>query len=383
MIIIKKYLMILLLILLALTGCNSKKNIETVVANSTAPTTERELSTQPVTEASTEQVTTKEVETEITTETTETTTKETETTTKTVETTTKPVETTTKPIETTTKPVETTTETMTEDNTEIIDNTESEDSTEINTIAEETTNPTVNNTNYGNISSNESNKSISWSFQRNKDHSRVVGYNQGVDIKKFDAYYIGDSSRNVIYLTFDEGYEYGYTPSILDTLKDNNVKATFFLTKAFMKSEPELTKRMAREGHIVANHTVNHPNMPDLSDEEIKYEIEETARYYKELTGYEMDKFIRPPAGVFSARTLDITKQLGYKTIFWSLAYLDWDVNNQPGKDVAYQHVMDNYHNGGIFLLHAVSKSNTEALDDMLKSLKDKGYSFGSLYDLN
>lgn len=233
-----------------------------------------------------------------------------------------------------------------------------------------------------NVASSADNKKIAWSFKRNKDHSKVVGYNQGVDLSKYDAYYIGDTSQKIIYLTFDEGYEYGFTPKILDVLKDNNVHAAFFVTKPFMESEPELTKRMAQEGHVVANHSVTHPSMPSKSDTEVKYELEETARYYKEITGFEMDRFFRPPMGEFSVRTLDITKQLGYKTIFWSLAYLDYDVKNQPGKEAAYKHVMDNYHDGGIFLLHAVSQSNTEALDDILKALKADGYSFASLYDL-
>lgn len=165
-------------------------------------------------------------------------------------------------------------------------------------------------------------------------------------------------------------------------MKANDVKAAFFLTGDFIKRESDLCKRMVEEGHIVGNHSVNHPSMQDLSDEEIVYEIEENAKSFKESTGYEMDKFFRPPKGEFSARVLDIAKQLNYKTIFWSLAYVDWNVDNQPGKEAAYKHVMDNYHNGGIFLLHAVSQSNAEALDDIIKSLKAEGYTFASLEDL-
>lgn len=234
-----------------------------------------------------------------------------------------------------------------------------------------------------NITSNEDNTKISWSFKRNQEHKPVIGYNEGVDLEKFNSCYLGDTSKKEIYLTFDEGYEYGYSASILDTLKANNVKATFFLTKDFIETEPELCKRMAQEGHTVGNHSVTHPSFPSLTDEELVYEIEETARYYKEVTGYEMDKFLRPPKGEFSARTLDITKQLNYKTIFWSLAYVDWNVDNQPGKEAAYKHVMDNYHNGGIFLLHAVSQSNAKALDDIIKSLKSEGYTLLPLNDLH
>jgi peptidoglycan-N-acetylmuramic acid deacetylase len=313
-IIIKKRIVILLLVALSLTGCDSKKNIETAVANTTQASTQ--ATTQPTTQATT-QATTKE-----STQTTQATTKAYE------------------------KPT-----------------------ADTYIVPEK-------------VQSSGDNKKIAWSFKRNTDHSKVIGYNQGVDLSKYDAYYIGDTSKKVIYLTFDEGYENGYTPTILDVLKQNDVHAAFFVTKPFMESEPELTKRMVDEGHVVANHTVTHPSMPTLTDEQVKYELEDNANYYKKITGKEMDRFVRPPKGEFSVRTLDISKQLGYKTIFWSLAYLDYDTNNQPGKAAAYKHVMDNYHDGGLFLLHAVSQSNTEALDDMIKSLKEKGYSFASLYDL-
>ena len=139
---------------------------------------------------------------------------------------------------------------------------------------------------------------------------------------------------------------------------------------------------MKQEGHIVGNHTVTHPSMPSLTDDEVIYEIEETAKYFEEVTGYTMDPFIRPPMGEYSERTLYLTRKLGYRTIFWSLNYKDWDVNNQPGAEYAYNHVMENYHPGAIPLLHAVSESNTEALDDIIKALKEQGYRFGNLYEV-
>ncbi len=245
---------------------------------------------------------------------------------------------------------------------------------------EETTAASVSEAVY--IWSDKSNKNIEWSFKRNSTHEPTLGYNQNVNLSLYNAYHLGDTSEKIIYLTFDEGYEYGFTPSILDTLKENDVKACFFLTKTFIKSHPELAKRMKEEGHVVGNHTVSHPIMTSKNDEDLISEIVDNEKYYKEMTGYDMDKFLRPPTGAFSERTLDITNQLGYKTIFWSLAYYDYDVNNQPGKEYSYQHVMNNYHPGGIFLLHAVSQSNTEALDDIIKSLKAEGYVFKSLYDL-
>jgi peptidoglycan-N-acetylmuramic acid deacetylase len=226
-----------------------------------------------------------------------------------------------------------------------------------------------------------SNTAYSWSFKRNKDHVKPLAYNK-IDIQQYAGYYVINTDEKVIYLTFDAGYENGYTPSILDTLKDNDVQAAFFVTKPYIVNNVELAKRMKEEGHIVANHSVNHEEMHTLSDEVAIYEIEETARYYEEATGYKMDNFFRPPKGEYSERTLYITKKLGYRTIFWSMAYGDWDRNDQPGKEAAYKHLMDNYHPGMISLLHAVSSSNAEALDDIIKSLKEKGYRFGNLYEV-
>ena len=223
---------------------------------------------------------------------------------------------------------------------------------------------------------------IGWSFRRNSDHSPVVGYNEGVDIAFFDAFYIVPTDQKVMYLTFDEGYENGYTESILNTLRDNSVHAAFFVTEAYIRQNPELTKRMKDEGHVVANHSVNHPSMPTLDYETAVAEIQGTAASLEEHTGHKMDLFFRPPMGEFSEQSLYITRQQGYKTIFWSMAYQDWYVDNQPGADVAYEHVTDNAHPGAVILLHAVSESNAEALDSILKDLKSEGYRFGSLYEI-
>lgn len=226
-----------------------------------------------------------------------------------------------------------------------------------------------------------SNVKKSWSFKRNSDHIPILAYID-FDISKYDGYYLGNTDEKIIYLTFDNGYENGYTPTILDILKENDVKAIFFVTKPYIKNEPELVKRMKEEGHLVGNHSVTHPSFPEISDEQIAKEILDTANYMEEITGYKMDHFFRTPKGEYSERTLKLTKDLGYKSIFWSLAYADWDVNEQPGKQYAYDHVITNIHPGAIPLLHAVSQSNTEALDDIIKEIKEEGYSFGSLYDL-
>jgi len=159
-------------------------------------------------------------------------------------------------------------------------------------------------------------------------------------------------------------------------LKANDVKAVFFITGHYIQTHPELVKRMREEGHMVGNHTWNHPDMSTLSTEELEEEVKSLEKAFYDLTGTEMDKYLRPPMGRFSAASLYDTYNLGYSTVFWSMAFKDWDPNNQPGAEVSYQHVMDNIHPGAIILLHAVSESNTKALDRILNSLKQQGYQF-------
>ena len=221
----------------------------------------------------------------------------------------------------------------------------------------------------------------SWWFSRNQTNTPPTAQ-QDINIMQYDAYYLGDTDNKVIYLTFDEGYENGYTSQILDTLKEYNIKAAFFVTKSYIESEPELVKRMVEEGHVVGNHSTTHPDMTTKTDEEILWELESCAQAFQEVTGTEMPRFFRPPEGVYSIRTLEKTQQAGYKTIFWSYAYQDWDVNNQPGKQAAYDMAVNNCHNGAIMLLHAVSQSNTEALADIITTYQQNGYTFASLYDL-
>lgn len=220
-----------------------------------------------------------------------------------------------------------------------------------------------------------------WYFNPNDKHVPPTA-SEKVNIDLYNAHYLGDTTQKIIYLTFDEGYENGFSSKILDVLKEKNVKAAFFVTKPYIQKNTELIKRMAQEGHIVGNHSVKHLSFPDLSDEQIKNELLETAEAYKEVTGMDMPKIVRPPMGEYSERTLAVTKNTGYKTIFWSFAYKDWLTDAQPGKDAAYNTVMSRYHNGAVMLLHAVSQSNTEALGDIIDSLREQGYSFGSLDDI-
>lgn len=221
-----------------------------------------------------------------------------------------------------------------------------------------------------------------WWLKRNEDHRQPEVSNK-IDLSKYNAYYAEPKCKEKkLYLTFDCGYENGFTPKILDILKKQKVVAAFFVTKPFIREEPKLVKRMKKEGHIVGNHTVHHKSMPTLSDRDNKQEIIDCAQYCKEVTGYEMDSFIRPPMGEYNERTLQLTKKMGYRTIFWSMAYVDFDVNKQPGKEYVIEHFQKYVHKGAIPLMHNVSQSNAEALDTVITNLKKDGYHFESLKKL-
>lgn len=222
-----------------------------------------------------------------------------------------------------------------------------------------------------------------WWLKRNENHQtpEVSDY---IDMSKYDAYYVNPKcKKKKIFLTFDCGYENGFTPKILDVLKKQKIVAAFFVTKPFIREGRELVRRMKKEGHIVGNHTVHHKSMPTLSDRDNKQEIIDCAEYCKEATGYEMDHFIRPPMGEYNEKTLKLTKSMGYKTIFWSMAYVDFDVNKQPGKQYVVEHFKKYTHNGAIPLMHNVSQSNAEALDEVITNLKKEGYQFESLKNLS
>ena len=189
---------------------------------------------------------------------------------------------------------------------------------------------------------------------------------------------LGKDTEKIIYLTFDEGYEAGYTPKILESLKNNDVKATFFITAHFVNTQPELVKQIIDEGHIVGNHTVNHKSMPTLSEEEIKKEVMELHTVIYQKFGYDM-KYIRPPKGEFSEKSIISTNNLGYKTVMWSFAYEDWNEDKQPNEESSKKKIIENLHNGEIMLLHGNSKTNTNILDSVIKEAKNMGYEFKSL----
>ncbi|MBQ1271897.1 MAG: polysaccharide deacetylase family protein [Clostridia bacterium] len=202
------------------------------------------------------------------------------------------------------------------------------------------------------------------------------------ELKQFNAYYMGNKDSKTIYLTFDAGYENGYTAQILDVLKKHEVPAAFFLVNHYLDTAPDLVKRMADEGHIVANHTASHPDMSEITDQnQLKEELEKVEARYKEITGQDMKKLYRPPQGKFSQTNLLQAKNLGYTTIFWSLAYADWNNAKQPNPQAALQKLNSRIHSGAIVLLHSTSKTNAEILDTLLTQWKEQEYTFGRLDD--
>jgi peptidoglycan-N-acetylmuramic acid deacetylase len=189
---------------------------------------------------------------------------------------------------------------------------------------------------------------------------------------KYDAIFMGQNEQN-IYLTFDEGYENGYTAQILDTLRDKQVSAVFFVTYDYVRSNPELIRRMIDEGHVVGNHSWSHPSMPDKTTDEVKAEITRLHDYVLDNFGYTMTLF-RPPMGEFSERTLAVTQSLGYKTVLWSFAYYDYDVNKQPTEQKAIDRITGAEHGGAVYLLHAVSATNTAVLGQVIDHMRQSGY---------
>ena len=227
------------------------------------------------------------------------------------------------------------------------------------------------------IAQNDNREIRSWGIRRNKDHKTPFADN-GVDdlLPKYNSYYLGDITKKKIYLTFDEGYENGYTGNILDTLKAKGVKAVFFITGPYLKDHKELVERMVKEGHSVGNHTVNHPSLPQISDDKVKSELRDLDyKFYEDFN--EHMKFFRAPKGEYSERTLKITNEMGYINLFWSLAYDDWYRDKVRGYEYAHKIVTDNLHNGAIILLHAVSKDNAEALPYIIDTARELGFEFG------
>lgn len=220
---------------------------------------------------------------------------------------------------------------------------------------------------------------IEWGIKRENNHKQPdLGKKNRELIEKYNGLSMGNNENKYIYLTFDLGYEAGYTENILNTLKENNVKATFFITAHYVNTASDIVQRMIAEGHIVGNHTVNHKSMPSLNEEQIKDELLNLHSVVYEKYGYEM-RYMRPPKGEYSEYSLDLTTKLGYIPVMWSFAYADWDEKKQPSYEDGINKIIENTHNGEIMLLHATSKTNMEILDTVIKKIKEIGYEFKSL----
>ena len=222
-----------------------------------------------------------------------------------------------------------------------------------------------------------------WGLSFPTEGQSPVGNATVEELAQYNAYYLGDTSQKVIYLTFDCGYENGYTASILDTLKKHNAPAAFFVVGNMIKSAPDLIRRMVAEGHIVGNHTYHHPDMSSISDQAaFQKELESLEALFQETTGQTMSKYYRPPQGKYNVENLRQAKALGYKTILWSLAYVDWYVDDQPTPEQAYSKLLPRIHDGAIVLLHSTSRTNAEILDELLTKWEEMGFSFASLDQL-
>ncbi|MCI8894395.1 MAG: delta-lactam-biosynthetic de-N-acetylase [Lachnospiraceae bacterium] len=222
----------------------------------------------------------------------------------------------------------------------------------------------------------------SWGLSFQEDGKPPVADVTAEEIAKYNAWYMQDCQEKVLYLTFDAGYENGNTPAILDALKKHNAPAAFFIVGHYLESSPDLVRRMIDEGHIVGNHSYHHPDMSKMSKEEFQKELGELESLYQETFGREMAKYYRPPQGKYSEKNLQIAKELGYQTIFWSLAYVDWDVDQQPTAEEAMDKLTRRVHPGAIVLLHSTSKTNGEILDQLLTKWEEMGYTFRSLEEL-
>ena len=223
----------------------------------------------------------------------------------------------------------------------------------------------------------------SWGLSFRTEGKAPVGNASAEALRRYDAVYLGNEAEQKIYLTFDAGYENGCTAQILDALKAHDAPAAFFVVGNYLETAPELVQRMADEGHLVGNHTWHHYDMSRIADEDtFRTELESVAEKYRALTGQAMKKFYRPPQGIYSEENLKMAQELGYKTLFWSLAYVDWNNDAQPTRETAFAKLLPRTHNGAVVLLHSTSKTNAEILGELIDKWKAMGYRFGTLEEL-
>lgn len=222
-----------------------------------------------------------------------------------------------------------------------------------------------------------------WGLSFQQEGAAPVGNASAEFLKTYHAYYVEETEEQVIYLTFDAGYENGYASQILDALKKHQAPATFFLVGNYLETCPDLVKRMVEEGHTVGNHTFHHPDMSQISSRDsFEKELTELETLFASTTGQTMTRFYRPPQGKYSEANLQMASEMGYTTFFWSLAYVDWYENDQPTREEAFEKLLGRIHPGAIVLLHLTSKTNAEIMDELLTKWEEMGYHFDSLEHL-
>ena len=223
----------------------------------------------------------------------------------------------------------------------------------------------------------------SWGLSFRKANAPPVADESAETLLAYDARYIGDTAGNTVYLTFDCGYENGNTAAILDVLRDHGAPAAFFVVGHYLETEPELVKRMAAEGHTVGNHTWSHPDMSKITDPaEFSRQLSQVVDKYQEITGEKMSPYYRPPQGLYSPESLKTAQSLGFRTVFWSLAYVDWKGDAQPEEQEAIDTLCRRIHGGAVVLLHNTSATNAKILDRVLTRWEEMGYTFGTLDQL-
>ena len=222
----------------------------------------------------------------------------------------------------------------------------------------------------------------SWGLSYQQEGAAPQGPLDAKTLEGLGGAYVGSAAEPVLYLTFDAGYENGCTARILDTLAKHDVQAAFFLVGHYIQTNADLVRRMAAEGHTVANHTMHHPDMSTKTGSDFEKELRDLETLYREVTGGELAKFYRPPQGVYSEENLQQARDMGYRTVFWSLAYADWDNQNQPSHETAMKKLTTRVHNGAVILLHSTSETNAQILDELLTAWEQMGYRFGTLEEL-
>ena len=223
----------------------------------------------------------------------------------------------------------------------------------------------------------------SWGLSFRQEGQPPLGSAGEEQLRRYGAAYLGDPEEKVLYLTFDAGYENGYTEKILDVLKKEQVPAAFFLVGHYIEKNADLVRRMVAEGHTVGNHTMHHPDMSAIGEKTaFARELQDLEDLYRRTTGEELPRYYRPPKGVYSEANLAMAQELGYKTVFWSLAYVDWQNDAQPSRETAFDKLIPRTHNGAVVLLHSTSRTNGEILEELIGKWKDMGYRFGALEEL-